>query len=85
VPHDDGIDDRLLVEGKLVLTQNRDPFPRTDRDLALVLLYVAGEDLQKGRFPRTVGADDAVAVPRRELDIDFLPFLSNLSGSIPHK
>ena len=70
VPHDDRVDDRLIIEGELVLAQDRDPLPGADGDLALVLLHIAGKDLEKGRFPGAVGADDAVAVPRRELDVD---------------
>ena len=72
VPHDDGVEDRLLVEGELVLPQHRDPLAGADDDLPLVRLDLAGENLQKGRLAGAVGADQAVAVARGELDIDVL-------------
>jgi hypothetical protein len=72
VPHHDGIEDRLLVEGELVLAEHRDPLTGGDGDLPLVALHLPRQDLQEGRFPRAVGADEPVAVARGELDVDVL-------------
>ena len=68
--HDHGVEDRLLVEGELVLAQHGDALAGADGDLPLVRFHLAGQDLQKGRFAGAVGADQAVAVAGGELDID---------------
>jgi hypothetical protein len=36
VPHDDGIENRFLIKGGLVLPEHGDPFAGADRDLPLV-------------------------------------------------
>ena len=54
---------RLIVVGVLVLHQHGHALVFAQRHLALVRLDLAGKDLQKGRFARAVGADDAVAIP----------------------
>ena len=70
MPHDDGVEDRFLVKGELVLAQDRHPLPGADGDVALIRLELAGEDLEKGRFSGAVGADEPIAVSRGELDVD---------------
>ena len=72
MPHDDGIEDGLLVKGELVLPKDRHALPRAHDDLALVCLDLAGQDLEKGGFSGAVGADQAIAVAGGELDVDVL-------------
>ncbi len=69
MPHDHGIEDGVLVEGELVLAQHRNALAGADGNLPLVGLGLAGENLEKGRFPRAVGADQAIAVAGGELDV----------------
>ena len=52
--------------------QHGDPLPRADGDIPVIRLDLAGEDLQEGGFAGAVGADEAVAVARGELDVDVL-------------
>src|SRR6185369_5316209 len=70
MPHDDGVEDRFLVEGELVLPEDRHAFPWSHEDFALVRLDFAGQDFQEGRFSGAVGPDQAVAVAGGELDVD---------------
>ena len=69
---DDRMDDRLLLESEVILAQNGKPFLGSDGDLALIGLQFPRKELQKGGFSRPVGADDAIAVPGREFEIDVL-------------
>ena len=54
----------LLKEGKT--------FAGGDDDFPVRRLQLSGQDLQKGGFTCTVGADQAIAVPFCEFDIDIL-------------
>ena len=69
---DNGVGYRLFVKGKLVLAQDCDPLPGTDRNSTLVRLDLAGEYLQEGGFACAVGADLSVAIPRGEFYVDVL-------------
>ncbi len=72
MPHDDSIEDHLVVEGELVLTEHCDPLAGTHGDLPLVSLNLARKDLEKGGFAGAVGADEAIAVAGGELDVHVL-------------
>ena len=72
IAHDDGLEDTVLVEGEVVLPEDRHPLARRDDDLSAVGLDLSREDLHEGRLARTVGTDDAIAVAGRELYVDVL-------------
>jgi len=72
VAHDDGVENGIGVILVLVLLQNGHPRAGLDGYLAGRRLELAGQDLQKRRLARAVGADDTVAVARHELQIDLL-------------
>ena len=75
--HDDGIENRLLVEGELVLAENRHSMSRGDDDFALVRFNLSGEDFEESRFAGAVGANEPIAVPRGEFYVDafeYYPF-----------
>ena len=61
-----------LVEGKVVLTQYREPFARSQRDGTVRGFELVAQDTHEGRFPGAVGSDNAVAVTRGELQINVL-------------
>ena len=69
VAHDDRVHDGIGVVGVLVLLEHRHAGLGQNGHLAGGGLQLAGKDLQKGGFPRAVGADDAVAVPLDELQV----------------
>ncbi len=70
VAHDDGIHDRVLVAGVLVLFQNRHSYLGQDGYRAAGGVQLPGENVQKGGFSRAVGADDAVTVAAGKLKVD---------------
>ena len=72
VAHDDGLQHAELVELVMVLLQHGQPLAGRDDHLADRRFDFAGQDFQKGRLAGAVGADQAVAVAGRELDIDIL-------------
>ena len=72
VAHEYGVDDGKLVEGKVVLTQYREPFARSQRDGTVRGFELVAQDTHEGRFPGAVGSDNAVAVARGELQINVL-------------
>ena len=72
VAHDDSVENGIGVILVLVLLQNGHPRAGLDGYLAGRRLELAGQDLQKRRLARAVGADDTVAVARHELQIDLL-------------
>ena len=70
VPHDDGLEHHAVVVEALVLLEHRHAALGLERDRTAGGLQLPGEDFNKGRFPRAVGADDSVAVPGGKLQID---------------
>ena len=54
----------------MILLEERQTLPRRDDDIALGWLQLSGENLQKGRFSRAVGANQAIAVSFGKLDIN---------------
>ena len=64
VAHDHGIDDAVLIEGKLVLAQDAEFLGA--RDGSLGRLDIAGEDLHQGGLAGAVGAGDRVTTARQE-------------------
>ena len=72
MPHEHGAHDRILVEVVLILMQNADALSLSVRNHAARGFYLAREHLQKGGFARAVGADDAVAIPLGEFEVDVL-------------
>ncbi len=72
MPHDDGVEDGVFIKSKLILLQKGDPLLRPNRYGSRVRFRLARQDLEKGGFAGAVGADQAVAVARHELDVDIL-------------
>ena len=72
VAHDDGVHDRIGVVLELILLQDGHPDAWLHRHIAAGGLELSGEDAQEGGLARAVGADDAVAVARRELQVRML-------------
>ncbi len=72
IAHDHRIQHRILVVFKMVLLQEGEPLAWCDGDLPAGGIQLAGQDLQKGRLSRAVGADQAIAVAFRELDVHVL-------------
>ena len=70
--HDDRTQDLDLIVGIVILLQDGETLPGRDFHDAARRLDVAREQLEEGRFPRAVCADDAVAIPGGELQIDIL-------------
>src|SRR5208283_4360889 len=70
MPHDNGVQNRFLVECELVLIKDRHALPGADDDFALIRFHLAGEDSKKGRFAGAVGPDEPIAVARGELYVD---------------
>jgi hypothetical protein len=70
VPHHHHVDDALLLEGELVLTQVGQAFVRVFRDVAGGGFKFAGEDLHEGRLAGAIGANQAVAIAFAKLDRD---------------
>jgi hypothetical protein len=68
--HNHRLEHGVGVKGEVVLLQHRQPLARGDGDLAGLRFDLAGQDLQEGRLAGTVGANEAVAVARRELNVD---------------
>ena len=70
MPPDHRIDDLFLIIDELILLEHGDPLLGVDGDITLIRLLLSGQDPEKGRFTRTIGADKAIAVAVGELDID---------------
>ena len=69
VAEDDGVEHRVVVEGKVILLEHRHTGFGVDRHRAGGRLEIPGQDAQEGRFSRAVCADHAVAVAGGELQI----------------
>ena len=65
--HDDRTQHLDLIVGIVILLQDGEAFSGRDLHDAACRLDVAREQLEEGRFPRAVRADDAVAIPGGEL------------------
>ena len=72
VSHDDRTQYLDLIVGIVILLQDGETLPGRDLHDAARRLDVAREQLEEGRFPRAVRADDAVAIPGSKLQIDVL-------------
>ena len=72
MPHDDRLKHFVLVEFKVVLTQNCHAFAGGDDHFARGRLQLAGQHLEERRFAGSVRANDAVAVSGGEFDVDVL-------------
>jgi len=48
VPHDNGVENRFLVKGELVLFEDRHAFAGAQDDFALVRFDLAGHDFEEG-------------------------------------
>ena len=70
VAHDDGVDDAIFIEGKLILAQNA-KLARPD-DGSLLRVEFAGQKLHERGFPRAVRAGKAVALPRNKSGGNFV-------------
>ena len=68
MPHDHRIQHGVLFKGKLILTQFTNALIWIDRNVAQRRLKVAAEDLHKGGFTTTVGANQAVTVAAAKFD-----------------
>ena len=69
VAHDDRIKHRKRIEGKVILPQHGHARTLVNGDLTLGRLQLTAQDLQESGFPGSVRTDDAVAVPRQELQV----------------
>ena len=69
ISHNDRVQNGIFVVLGLVLLQEGETFSRSNGDLPVGRLELPGQDLQKGRLSRAVGADDAVAVSFGEFDV----------------
>ena len=67
VSHDDRTQYLDLIVGIVILLQDGETLPGRDLHDAACRLDVAREQLEEGRFPRAIRADDAVAIPGGEL------------------
>jgi hypothetical protein len=56
----------MVVESKVVLVEHCHAFAGGYFYGSLGGLDIPGQDLQKGRLPGSVGADDAIAIPFSE-------------------
>ena len=72
VPHDDGVEDALLLVLEVVLTEDAKAEVARDRDRPGVRDLVELEHLEERRLPGAVRAGEAVALPRIELHRDVL-------------
>ena len=70
--HDDGVQHRVLLKGKLILAQLTQALVGGDADSARGWLQITPQNLHKGRFTTTIGADEAVTVAVTEFDGDVL-------------
>ena len=68
--HDHGVDHRLFVKGEVVLTEHGNALAGAGGDVTMIRLLFPGQDLEEGGLACAVGADQAVAVARGELDVD---------------
>ena len=69
---DNGIQHGELVELEVVLLQHGHPLILGDDDLTGGGLQIAGEDAKEGGLPRSVGADDTVAVAGDKFQVHVL-------------
>src|SRR6185437_4672334 len=72
VPHDDGVDDALLLVLEMVLAEDAEAELAGDRDRPRVRVLAELEHLEERRFSRAVRAGEAVPLPRIELHRDVL-------------
>ena len=72
VAHDDRAQDLVVIIGIVVLLQDSEALARCNLDRAARRLNVACQQFEEGGLAGTVRADDAVAVARRELEVDVL-------------
>ena len=72
IAHHDRAQHLILVERIVILLENREAFARRDLHHAARRLELAGEQAQERGLAGAVRADDAVAVARRELEVDIL-------------
>lgn len=72
VAHDDRAQDLVVIVGVVILLQDSEALARRDLDCAACRLNVACQQFEEGGLAGTVRADDAVAVARRELEVDVL-------------
>lgn len=70
--HEHRVEHRALVVFEVVLFEYRESFVRPEGDRSARGRHFAAEHLEEGRLPCAVGSDHAVAVARRELQIDIL-------------
>ena len=66
IPHDDGVQNGVLVVGVVILLEHRHAGFGVHDDGAGGGLQIPRQNPQKGGFSRSVGADDAIAVPLGE-------------------
>src|ERR1700688_2974095 len=64
VAHDHGVDDAILIKGKLILAENA-KLPRT-HDGSLLRVKFAGQKLHKRRFAGAIRARQTIALPRHK-------------------
>ena len=72
VAHEDGVEHRVIVEGKVILRQDRESLAWAHADRATRRVEVATDGAQEGGFTGTVGTDDAITVAGQKLEIDVL-------------
>ena len=70
--HEHRVEHRALIVFEVVLLEYRESFVRPEGDRSARGRHFAAEHLEEGRLPCAVGSDYAVAVARRELQIDIL-------------
>ncbi len=80
VAHDDGVEDRVGVEGELVLAEHAE-FTRAD-DIAFLRLEFAAEQVHERGFAGAIGAGQAVPLARRKRRRDFV---EQYFGAVAHR
>ena len=70
MPHDDGVQHRVLFKGKLVLAQLAEAVVRAEHHLPAAGRKLTAEDLHEGGFAAAIGADQAIAVAVAEFHGD---------------
>lgn len=82
--HEDRVEHAIGVILEMVLLQDREALARTQLHGTLVGLQVAGDGAKKGGLAGSVGANDAIDVAARELDVYvFVKYsLAKLDGKI---
>ncbi len=72
VTYEDSVKHGMVVKSEVILNEDREAFAWSHLDVALGRVELPRKDLEERRLTCTVGANDAVAVAGRELEVDIL-------------